>query len=123
MGTDQKELEKVAFHAMLDTVWSQEIEKYAVERDGPLACKFLVGNKCDVPLGKRAVSFEEGKNLADDLGVKFFETSAKNAHNVEQAFDSLCQEIMAKVAPSREPKQTDTIDLRNIVGTSSRCPC
>ena len=35
---------------------------------------------------KRSVTFEQGKEFADSLGIKFVETSAKNSTNVEQAF-------------------------------------
>ena len=34
----------------------------------------------------KQVSTEEGKALADSLGVSFLETSAKTAQNVEDAF-------------------------------------
>jgi len=36
----------------------------------------LVGNKCDME-DERIISYERGKQLADQLGVEFFETSAK----------------------------------------------
>jgi len=39
-------------------------------------CKILVGNKAD--LQEREVTYEEGKNLADSYGIKFYETSAKD---------------------------------------------
>ncbi len=41
----------------------------------------LVGNKCDME-DDRVVSFEKGKQLADSLGMEFFETSAKDNINV-----------------------------------------
>ena len=37
---------------------------------------------------RKVVSYDEAKELADSLGIQFMETSAKNAHNVEQAFSS-----------------------------------
>lgn len=42
----------------------------------------LVGNKCDME-EERVISFERGKQLADQLGVEFFETSAKENINVK----------------------------------------
>lgn len=42
----------------------------------------LVGNKCDME-DERVISFERGKQLADQLGVEFFETSAKENINVK----------------------------------------
>ena len=41
----------------------------------------LVGNKCDME-DERVISFERGKQLADSLGLEFFETSAKENVNV-----------------------------------------
>merc|ERR1712226_116250 len=73
--------------------WVQEIEKYAA--DG--VNKLLVGNKCDLS-SKKVVSYDEAKELADSLSVQFMETSAKNAHNVEQAFQMMAGEIKTRVA-------------------------
>lgn len=42
----------------------------------------LVGNKCDME-EERVISQERGKQLADQLGVEFFETSAKENVNVK----------------------------------------
>lgn len=46
----------------------------------------LVGNKCDME-DERVISFERGKQLADQLGVEFFETSAKENINVKVSCD------------------------------------
>lgn len=43
--------------------------------------KLLVGNKSDLE-ANRQVKAEEGKSLAESLGIKFLETSAKDAVNV-----------------------------------------
>ena len=45
----------------------------------------LVGNKCDME-DERVISFERGKQLADSLGLEFFETSAKENINVRVSF-------------------------------------
>ena len=42
----------------------------------------LVGNKCDME-DERVISYERGKQLADQLGLEFFETSAKENINVK----------------------------------------
>eukprot|EP00746_Dinoflagellata_sp_MGD_P154223 gnl/MRDRNA2_/MRDRNA2_84703_c0_seq1.p1 gnl/MRDRNA2_/MRDRNA2_84703_c0~~gnl/MRDRNA2_/MRDRNA2_84703_c0_seq1.p1 ORF type:complete len:207 (-),score=53.20 gnl/MRDRNA2_/MRDRNA2_84703_c0_seq1:249-869(-) len=73
--------------------WMSEIDKYAA--DG--VNKLLVGNKCDLA-SKKVVAYDEAKELADSLGVRFMETSAKNAHNVEQAFNVMASEIKERVA-------------------------
>jgi len=56
----------------------------------------LIGNKCDLE-HRRQVSPEEGKKFADENGLMFLETSAKTAHNVEEAFLKPAQEIYLKV--------------------------
>merc|ERR1739848_825252 len=61
--------------------WLHEIDRYASENVN----KLLVGNKSDLT-SKREVSFDQGKEFADSLGIEFLETSAKTSTNVEQAF-------------------------------------
>ena len=50
-----------------------------------MSCKILVGNKSDVAESKRAIPFAVGKALADEYNIQFFETSAKENRNVEEA--------------------------------------
>ena len=45
----------------------------------------MVGNKADLT-DQRKVSFEEGKKVADELGLPYLETSAKTGENVKHAF-------------------------------------
>merc|ERR1719434_677222 len=72
-------------------------------RSMPLTVSILlVGNKCDLS-SKKVVSYDEAKELADSLGVQFMETSAKNAHNVEQAFQMMAGEIKSRVASQPQP--------------------
>jgi len=72
--------------------WVGEIDKYAA--DG--VNKLLVGNKCDLA-SKKVVSTDEAKELADSLNMRLLETSAKNAHNVEEAFHTMVGEIKKRV--------------------------
>ncbi|GAB2267195.1 Ras- protein RABA5e [Dionaea muscipula] len=59
--------------------------------------RMLVGNKCD--LGNiRAVSVEEGRNLAVEQGMFFMETSALDSTNVNKAFEIVIQEIYNNVS-------------------------
>ena len=46
----------------------------------------LIGNKSDLE-GKRVISYEEGKNFADENNLLFFETSAKNVSNLKECFN------------------------------------
>lgn len=52
----------------------------------------LVGNKCD-KVSEREVSREEGQALANRLGCKFVESSAKTCVNVERAYYTVVRMI------------------------------
>ena len=73
--------------------WLAEVDKFANDN----VVKLLVGNKCDMEQ-QRAVTYDEGKEFADQLGIKFLETSAKNAVKVEEAFFTLADEIKSRIA-------------------------
>jgi Ras-related protein Rab-8A len=66
--------------------WHANIEQHASEGVN----KILIGNKCDWT-DKRAVSEELGRELAEELGIKFIETSAKINEGVEDAFFTLAR--------------------------------
>ena len=68
--------------------WIKQIEANAQAN----VCKVLVGNKCDKP--DRQVTEEEGKNLANDYKMAFFEASAKNNLNINEIFNFLTTEIL-----------------------------
>lgn len=68
--------------------WLEDIDKYC--RDN--VTKVLVGNKTDIS-AKREVTFDEGKQLADDLGLYFIEVSAKTASCIEDIFVAMVNEI------------------------------
>ncbi|PWN22476.1 putative SEC4-like Rab/GTPase [Microstroma glucosiphilum] len=75
--------------------WHSNIEQHASEG----VSRLLVGNKSDWT-EKRAVSREEAQALADELGIRYVETSAKNNDQVDDAFFSLAREVKAKLAES-----------------------
>ena len=54
--------------------------------------KVLVGLNCDKP--DRVVSEEEGKKLAEEYNIVFFETSAKTNKNVSEVFNYLVKEMI-----------------------------
>lgn len=78
------------------TKWLKEIDTFA----GPTVQKLLVGNKCDLE-NERAVSTDQGKELAAKLNIPFVETSAKDSINVEQAFIKMAEDIKNKPARNK----------------------
>mmetsp|Transcript_23079 Transcript_23079/g.26785 ORF Transcript_23079/g.26785 Transcript_23079/m.26785 type:complete len:211 (-) Transcript_23079:207-839(-) len=83
--------------------WLSEVEKHANEKVN----KLLVGNKCDLE-SQRQVSYEEGKKFADQLGIKFIETSAKNSVNVDAAFFAMANEIKERVQVENPTSEKST---------------
>ena len=73
--------------------WLNEIDRYANENVN----KLLVGNKSDLT-SQKVVDYATAKAFADEIGIPFIETSAKNATNVEQAFMTMANEIKNRMA-------------------------
>lgn len=74
--------------------WLRNINEHASED----VERMLIGNKCDME-DKRLISEERGKKVAEENGIKFFETSAKENINIEIAFNSLAEDILNKQRP------------------------
>ena len=78
----------------------------------------LVGNKVDLD-SKRQVLYEDAVNYANSVGLQYFETSAKNGHNVQKLFDGLVEVYADKIRNSRhnwkllniEPNEKKVFDL------------
>jgi GTPase KRas len=62
----------------------------------------LVGNKCDLA-EERQVRYEEGLKLAESFSCPFFETSAKNCINVDEAFDEIVREVRKDIQEKNTP--------------------
>jgi len=74
--------------------WLRNINEHASED----VERMLIGNKCDME-DKRLISEERGRKVAEENGIKFFETSAKENINIEIAFNSLAEDILNKQRP------------------------
>jgi len=104
--------------------WLHEIDRYA----SPNVNKLLVGNKSDLA-SKKTVSTEDAQEFADELGLEFLETSAKNANNVEAAFLRMASQIKDRVANQPTPapapgggKGNDAVDFHGkSVGDKGGC--
>ncbi|CAG9817519.1 unnamed protein product, partial [Phaedon cochleariae] len=88
-----------SFNSVQD--WVTQIKTYSWDN----AQVILVGNKCDME-DERVVSFERGKQLGEQLGVEFFETSAKENINVKAVFERLVDIICDKMSDSLDTDPT-----------------
>ena len=72
-------------------IWMQDIDKFA--KQGVM--RILVGNKCDLE-HQRAVTKEEGNEMALKYGINYIETSAKDTVNIEELFVDTTKNLMNK---------------------------
>lgn len=97
--------------------WIRNTEQFASEGVN----KILVGNKCDMTfgstardvndvssVGRRAVSRERAQALADEYGLKFIETSAKNGLGVEEAFMTLTKDVKKRLIDNAIASSSNT---------------
>ncbi|KAH9735762.1 putative GTP-binding protein ara-3 [Citrus sinensis] len=87
--------------------WIRNIEQHASDNVN----KILVGNKADMDESKRAVPTSKGQALADEYGIKFFETSAKTNLNVEEVFFSIARDIKQRLADTDSRAEPQTIKI------------
>ena len=83
----------IADHSTFENIgmWMESI----TEEKGDKLPIVLVGNKADLT-DERQVSNEEGKNLAENKGFHFYETSCKNGSNVTECFLDLAELVYEK---------------------------
>ena len=92
----------------------------------------LVGNKIDLIKDERVlaeleannqtpVRTQEGQELADEYGVQFFETSAKDNKNVEEAFTCIAKETMERMVSQDRPIQSPGTQLTRESQPSKCC--
>nr|GMC61749.1 ras-related protein RABE1c-like [Ipomoea batatas] len=87
--------------------WIRNIEQHASDNVN----KVLVGNKADMDESKRAVPTSKGQALADEYGIKFFETSAKTNMNVEEVFFSIARDIKHRLSESDSKAEPQAIKI------------
>ncbi|KAM3720782.1 Ras-related protein [Dirofilaria immitis] len=84
----------------------------------------ICGNKSDLE-NRRQVSTARAKQLADQLGLPYFETSAYSSTNVEKSVDCLLDLVMQRIQQSVKHTRMPVGDSKGIIldadTTSSYC--
>jgi Ras-related protein Rab-1A len=104
--------------------WLHEISRYSGEN----VEKVLVGNKCD-QTDRKEVNYTTGKQLADDLGISFTETSAKSGTNINHLFLHFARQLLDNKAKNTindkkiQIKENNTAKLAKKQTSISLCSC
>jgi len=105
--------------------WNSEVQERSQPYTG-LQCIMLIGNKTD-RTNERQVLTSEGENLASELGVKFFEASAKTGENVKDIFCHIVADINQKIKSGKlEFNKSESVSLvptENLNTDRSYCNC
>lgn len=91
------------------TNWIRQIDSHAQKN----VHKVLVGNKCDK--ADRKIKEEEGKQLAEENDMTYFETSAKTGQGINEAFEYLAKLILKNKKNITEDKK-ESIKLDGVKG-------
>lgn len=96
----------------------------------------LAGNKTDLA-SRRAVATEDAQKYAEEEGLLFIETSAKESYNVSELFTLIARKLPLEQAASAQRGSRASnlmaggaqgggrsgVDLRNSQGQSDACNC
>ena len=85
----------------------------------------IIGNKSDIENEKRVVTYEEGKKYAEDKGYHFYETSAKNNVNIEEAFNDIFEQLYktfeAEITGEKQVKEGMKVSGKKARGNRGCC--
>ncbi|KZT22017.1 P-loop containing nucleoside triphosphate hydrolase protein [Neolentinus lepideus HHB14362 ss-1] len=116
----------ISFHSLISAHHPQSKHK-----DGRPVPVILVGNMCDMDQADpnaREVTTDDGQALADKWGCKFYETSAKDMHNVDRVFSDLLRDARMNYHDGkgkereREGQQSDGVE-EDKHGECCGCEC
>ena len=93
--------------------WMEQILSNTKREDIGLV---LLGNKCDME--PRAVSEEQGKKMAEELDVNYFETSALTGQGINEAFNELTRDIMKRKGVDNGGNEN--LDLKNSISKEKK---
>ena len=105
--TNQKSFENV-------TTWVECVDKFAKSN----VLRILVGNKTDLE-DQRVISKEDGKKLADENGLKFYEISAKAVTGLCEMFEDIAKEYVQMY----QQKSIKNFQLKKAAETKAQKKC
>ena len=106
--TDRKSFQNV-------TTWVECIDKFAKSN----VLRILVGNKTDLT-DKRVISNEEGKKLAEENGLKYYEISALTITGLHEMFEDVAKEYV-EIYEQKAYKNFQLQKMENIKKKKSWC--
>ncbi|KAM9311494.1 ras-related protein Rab-19 [Gastrophryne carolinensis] len=105
--------------------WIHEVERYGAAN----LMVMLIGNKSDLA-ENRQILFEDACTLAEKFGLlAVLETSAKEAHNIDEVFFLMATELIARNTPNfhkETPRNSFVLDSTPIVAAKEQeknCAC
>ena len=99
--------------------WLSEINKYAKEN----VLRFLIGNKSDL-IYKRKVPYEEVMALANKLNISYIETSAKDASNINEFFETATKYYLSKYDFKKDQDRKGvSLDINKLKGNKRKGCC
>ena len=98
--------------------WIAELHKQA----NPNIIIALAGNKSDLE-SLRSVKYEDASNYAKENDLIFFETSAKNDHNVFEIFESIAKEIPKALIFDKSSEYSESDASTNERKKTRNCCC
>jgi len=94
--------------------WIRQIKNHAGEN----VCKLLVGNKCDIE--ENRVSKEKIAEFVKETNIEYFETSAKNNININEAFYSIAKDVKSKFLKGPEGPTTTEDNKGQVLGKDDK---
>jgi len=91
------------------------------EEANPHVVIYLAGNKVDVSEEQKVVKTEDGKKIADEFNLPFYETSAKNGVNINKIFEELVEKVDQIYSKIKVPKMEQKNKLYN--GKTKKACC
>jgi len=92
--------------------WMDEFLVHAAPRNADTFPFVVLGNKADLATSKRQVSTQKAKAWCQSKGdIPYFETSAKEALNVEQAFHTIAKNALQQESQQKPIFIPESLDL------------